>query len=118
MKARCLNPNHVKYPKYGGAGIKISLRWIGPDGFKNFLADLGERPAGTSLGRKGDVGNYEPGNVAWQTLAEQVANRRPDRKSRPKKMVSAGTPDFIPSFAVPLGEKHAAYRRRLNSLSD
>jgi len=104
MNTRCLNPNHVKYPKYGGAGITIGPRWVGPDGFSNFLADLGERPEGTTLGRKGDIGNYEPGNCSWQTQAEQIANRRPDRKYRTKKAVLASTPDFIPTFAVLLAE--------------
>jgi hypothetical protein len=81
MKQRCLNPNHVGYPKYGGATPPITVcdRWLGPDGFTNFLADLGERPAGTTLGRFGDVGNYEPGNCKFMTWAEQVANRRSDR---------------------------------------
>lgn len=40
--------------------------------FSNFLADMGERPEGTSLGRLGDKGNYEPGNCQWQTAAEQA----------------------------------------------
>lgn len=39
--------------------------------FSNFLLDMGERPLGTSLGRIGDTGNYEPGNCAWQAPAEQ-----------------------------------------------
>jgi hypothetical protein len=79
MKQRCLDPNAERYPKYGALGVTITPRWLGPDGFSNFLADLGERPPGTSLGRKNDIGNYEPGNVSWQTSAEQVANWRPDR---------------------------------------
>ena len=61
---------------YGGKGIKICERWLGERGFENFLADLGERPAGTTLGRFGDIGNYELGNVAWQTKSEQVAEQK------------------------------------------
>jgi hypothetical protein len=49
---------------------------------------MGERPPGTTLGRFGDMGPYEKSNCAWQTPAEQVANRRPDRKYRPKKQVA------------------------------
>jgi hypothetical protein len=81
MRGRCLYPNHVKYPKYGGAGVTICDRWNTANGgsFENFLADLGERPLGTTLGRYGDVGNYEPGNCKWMTPAEQITNRRPDR---------------------------------------
>jgi hypothetical protein len=82
MKSRCLNSNVERYPVYGGAGITVCDRWLRPDGFTNFLEDVGERLPGTTLGRKNDVGNYEPGNVSWQTSADQVASRRPNRKMR------------------------------------
>lgn len=78
MKARCLNPNATDYSSYGGRGISVCDRW--KDSFENFLVDLGERPQGTSLGRFGDSGNYEPGNCKFMTWVEQTANRRPDRK--------------------------------------
>jgi len=79
---RCYNPNTARYAKYGGAGVTVCDRWNPKAGgsFENFLQDMGERPPGTTLGRFGDTGNYSPGNVSWQTLAEQVTNRRPDRK--------------------------------------
>jgi hypothetical protein len=79
MKQRCLDPNAEKYPKYGALGVTVCDRWLGEDGFKNFLTDLGERPEGTTLGRFGDVGNYEPQNVKWMTPAEQHHNWRLDR---------------------------------------
>jgi hypothetical protein len=76
---RCSNTKHPSYINYGGRGITICERWRGKHGFENFLADMRPRPERTTLGRFGDVGNYEPGNVKWMTPAEQVANRRPDR---------------------------------------
>jgi hypothetical protein len=42
---------------------------------------MGERPTGTTLGRFGDTGPYKKSNCSWQTWAEQVANRRPDRNT-------------------------------------
>jgi hypothetical protein len=68
MIQRCTNPNKDNYPCYGGAGVTVCDRW---KSFENFLADMGPRPAGTTLGRFWDSGNYEPGNCAWQTSAEQ-----------------------------------------------
>ena len=74
MKARCLNPTHQAYGRYGGAGVTIHQSWI--DSFQSFLADVGERPAGTTLDRYPDkAGNYAPGNVRWATDAEQQNNR-------------------------------------------
>ena len=73
MWQRCTNPKTNGFEHYGGRGIKVCDRW---KSFENFFADLGERPAGTTLGRFGDEGNYEPGNVKWMTPAEQRANKR------------------------------------------
>jgi hypothetical protein len=73
MIQRCTNPNHKAWPEYGGIGVKVCDRWRT---FETFYADLGPRPAGTTLGRFGDIGNYEPGNCKWMTGEEQAANRR------------------------------------------
>lgn len=79
MKARCLDQNHHAYSRYGGAGVKVCERWLM---FGNFLADMGERPEGTSLGRLGDVGNYEPSNCQWQTDKEQAKRGEHQNKAK------------------------------------
>lgn len=76
MRQRCFNPNRPKYILYGGRGITVCERWLGKDGFANFLADMGERPSGTSLDRIDPDGNYEPGNCRWASVYEQNRNKR------------------------------------------
>jgi hypothetical protein len=77
MLQRCLNPNHRAYRYYGGRGITICERW---KVFENFLADMGEAPAGLSLDRfPNRNGNYEPGNVRWATHTEQMDNTSRNR---------------------------------------
>lgn len=74
MKQRCLNPRTKSYPHYGGRGIGVCDRWLN---FENFLADVGERPAGKTLDRYPDPnGNYCPENVRWATPKEQRLNTR------------------------------------------
>lgn len=75
MIARCEDPNHVSFPRYGGRGIKVCDRWKGENGFINFLADMGERPEDRTISRKGNDGHYEPDNCEWGTDEEQANNK-------------------------------------------
>jgi len=77
MLQRCQNPGNPRYADYGGRGITVCERWKGPEGFPNFVADMGECPEGRSLDRIDNDSGYEPGNCRWATLLEQRHNRRP-----------------------------------------
>jgi hypothetical protein len=77
MNARCSNPKHIAFPYYGALGVTICERWLGREGFANFLADMGEKPRGMSIDRFPDKGgNYEPTNCRWATATTQSRNRR------------------------------------------
>jgi hypothetical protein len=80
MLTRCLNLNSTDYQLYGGRGIKIAQRWLAPDGFANFFADMGECPPGMTIDRINPDGNYEPGNCRWATHTDQARNKRNNRQ--------------------------------------
>ena len=77
---------------WGGKGIRVCDRWLEAGvGFKNFLADMGPRPAGRSLDRKNPQDHYTPLNCQWGTKIEQVYHQT-------RYMWKDKTPPPIPSI--------------------
>ena len=76
MLDRCYLPSMENYSLYGGRGVSVCEKWRGKSGFERFYKDMGPRPQGTTLDRKNNDGNYEPGNCRWATPKEQSNNRR------------------------------------------
>jgi hypothetical protein len=102
MMSRCLNCSAPRFKYYGALGVFVCERW---KTFANFLSDLGRKPSGQhSLGRVGDVGNYEPENARWMSPKEQSAEKRKKyatrhfiSKYRPTPQLR--TPDQLPLAA-------------------
>jgi len=50
--------------------------------FENFLADMGERPAETTLDRRDNDKGYEPSNCRWATDQQQMDNTRTNSRNK------------------------------------
>jgi len=77
MRRRCNDKKFVSYPFYGALGVRVCAEWDDSEtGYQQFLADMGERPAGMTLDRKDTTGDYTPGNCRWATRKVQDSNKR------------------------------------------
>lgn len=86
MIQRCRNPKNTGYRNYGGRGVTVCEAWTK---FETFLADMGLRPAGLTIDRINNDGNYEPDNCRWATQSEQALNSRPSIAKRMREAANA-----------------------------
>jgi hypothetical protein len=69
MKARCRNPNHPKFKRYGGRGIKIYEPWLDIENFADWALNNGWEE-GLSIDRIDNDGDYCPENCRWISMSE------------------------------------------------
>ncbi len=105
MRNRCNDIGSDRYAFYGGRGIRICAEW---NSFEAFLKDMGRCPAGMSLDRINNAGNYEPGNTRWATKKDQARNRRSNRL-----ITINGRTQCMTAWAEEVGEDHTKIRARI-----
>lgn len=109
MRHRCTSRWRKDFERYGGRGISVCERWQGREGFVNFLADMGDRPAGTTLERRDNALGYGPENCVWATTEEQQNNKRTNRV-----IILGGRPVTLSRAARSLNIKVGTLWQRLN----
>ena len=76
MKSRCYRKENPKYKNYGMRGIRVCSRWLGRNGFANFLLDMGKKPSPKhTIERVDNDGNYCPENCVWIIAELQAKNK-------------------------------------------
>ena len=107
LKARCSNPNEDSYHRYGGRGISYDPEW---EKFENFLADMGEKPAGLSLDRIDNNGNYCKANCRWVSMKVQSSNT-----SKSVRVLFAGKEYTLQELADMSGQTKGQLAQRLRN---
>ncbi len=108
IKKRCNSKGRKEYANYGGRGIRVCDRWLGPDGYKSFLLDMGAVPVGMTLERKDNDGDYGPENCYWATWEAQTRNRRTN-----KLILFQGVEKPMIAWAEIFGVPYNIFRKRL-----
>lgn len=107
MLTRCYNPKGKRYSRYGGRGIEVCQEWR--QNFAAFLSYVGLKPSQEhTLGRLKNEGNYEPGNVAWQTPVEQGRDR-----GNSVRITAFGRTEIVAEWARLTGLEVETIRKRL-----
>ena len=106
IKARCFNPKNKAFRYYGGRGITMCEEWR--NDFPAFLAYVGRRPNGMTLDRIDNNRNYEPGNVRWAALMDQLSNR-----SNTHLIEYNGEKMMVSQWAKKLGMNHRTLKARI-----
>ena len=107
MISRCYDISNSRYEDWGGRGIKVSNRWLGEDGIKNFVKDMyPSYKEGLSIDRIDNEGNYSPSNCRWATLKVQARNTRRTKwikwKNKDMKFIEACEKYGVVSYRVAL----------------
>lgn len=111
MIKRCHDPNHKAYKDYGGRGIIVCERWLGFDGFDNYIQDMGTKPSKDySVDRIDNDGPYSPENCRWATRKEQARNRRSNRL-----LLINGSQKSVAEWADVAGISQRTVRDRLDA---
>ena len=75
MIARCENPNHSAYARYGGRGVRVCRRWR--KSFTAWLADMGPPPTPRhTIDRIDNDDDYKPSNCRWATNKANCRNKK------------------------------------------
>lgn len=106
---RCENKNSRGYQYYGSRGIKMCPKWR--ESAAAFYADVGDRPTNKhTIERIDNNGDYEPGNVRWATISEQVENTR-----QTHLLTLNGETMSLGKWARRMGMERATLRHRLKN---
>jgi hypothetical protein len=116
--SRCNNEKNPKYKNYGGRGISVANSWSGVDGFNNFKKDMGERPAGFSVDRIDNDGDYTPENCRWANATTQSRNRRMESYIGKSGHLGVFFNNNCSCYMASLKIKGKQHRRMAKSLED
>lgn len=75
IKARCLNPNHSTFYRYGGRGISVCKQWLNDSKLFFDWALSNGWSKGLTVDRINNDGDYSPENCRIVSHAENCQNR-------------------------------------------
>lgn len=113
--ARCYNPNHTSYPRYGAVGVTICDDWR--YSFETFYADMGDIPEGCEINRKRAAKEYNKENCEWVSLSVQAFDKGKSRVNTSGRTgVNFDTDAGL--WCAQLNREGKVYKKRFASFGD
>lgn len=106
MHARCYNPKHKSFGRYGGRGVTVCPEWHEYQPFHNWCMANGYR-AGLQLDRENNNGIYCPDNCRFVTRKQNTNNTR-----RNIYIEYCGDTHTLPEWSEILGMEYSLIRSR------
>jgi hypothetical protein len=107
---RCYNPGSSGYHNYGGRGVTMCDAWR--HDYPAFLAHIGRKPSPRhSVDRIDNEKGYEPGNVRWATMKEQLTHTRVGLGFKLLDGQGISLTDMASYLAITRGSLEYAFRR-------
>ncbi len=107
MMDRCYTETHRSYPHYGERGIRVQQYW---HDVRNFIDDMAPRPAGQTLDRRDNDGDFGPENCRWGTKEQQANNTTVNHK-----LTHRGATRTIAQWSRIMGLLESTIRERINA---
>ena len=112
MKERCYNQTHMNYKSYGALGIKLCDEWYKSSAvFYKWALENGYKDSLT-IDRIDPLGNYEPDNCRFVSMAENIQSRRSITKLNPDK-VRQLRKDFYTMTTRDVAKKWGMHHRQI-----
>lgn len=113
--ARCENPKHSSYDRYGAIGVTVCKEWR--ESFEKFYEDMGDIPDGCEINRKRSVKQYNKENCEWVNLSIQAYDKGIG-KNNVSGRIGVNYSNYDEKWVAQINKEGKVYKKKFNSFEE